>query len=206
MGFRTGVANRRPIIGKCGDRPRALEWDIRREDGMNRTRFLSVGDGHEIHYEHHGDRDRPCFLYLHGGPGGGIRDDERDLLLGAAGQAVLFDQRGAGRSRCADALAGNTTADLIADIERLRAAVGVDRWTLFGGSWGSTLALAYAIAHPQRVRAMILWGIFLCRRRELDWFSTRAAPTASTPTNTSASGPPPTPRPANPCSTPTDGG
>ncbi len=137
---------------------------------MDRTSFLAVGDGHEIYFEHHGDRDRPCFLYLHGGPGGGIRDDERDLLLDGAGQAVLFDQRGAGRSRCPDALAGNTTRDLVADIEALRGEIGVDRWTLFGGSWGSTLALAYAIAHPDRVRAMILWGIFLCRRRELDWF------------------------------------
>lgn len=137
---------------------------------MIRSGYQSVSHGHELYFEHRGDTARPCFLYLHGGPGGGIRDSERALLTSGDRHALLFDQRGAGRSRCDDIYADNTTQDLIADIELMRETVGVDRWILFGGSWGSTLAMAYAVAHPERVRGMILWGIFLCRREELAWF------------------------------------
>jgi proline iminopeptidase len=109
-------------------------------------------------------------VFLHGGPGGGTNADHRRFFDPSAYRIVLFDQRGAGRSTPHASLEENTTWHLVADIERLRAHLGVERWVVFGGSWGSTLALAYAETHPERVRALVLRGIFLCRPKEIHWF------------------------------------
>jgi len=109
-------------------------------------------------------------LFLHGGPGAGAGTVHRRFFDPAFWRVVIFDQRGAGRSRPLGSLAHNTTPDLVADIETLRRHLGIERWLLFGGSWGSTLALAYAQAHPDRVRGLVLRGVFLGRRAEVDWF------------------------------------
>jgi len=130
---------------------------------------LAVGDGHEIYYERCGSPEAPAAVYLHGGPGGGFEAKNRGYFDPAAWQVVLLEQRGAGRSRPFASLANNTTADLVADLERLRRHCGLDRWLLFGGSWGSTLALAYAQTHPQRVTGLVLRGIFLGTDAEVHW-------------------------------------
>ncbi len=132
--------------------------------------WLAVGGAHEIYFEECGNkRGKPCVV-LHGGPGGAINPTMRRFFDPARWRMTLFDQRGCGKSRPNALLDDNTTWDLIADIERLRERAGVERWTVFGGSWGSTLAMAYAATHPQRVEGMILRGVFLLTRRELAWF------------------------------------
>jgi proline iminopeptidase len=132
--------------------------------------WVQTGSAHEVYYEECGARDgRPCVI-LHGGPGGAINATMRRFFNPNKWRMALFDQRGCGRSRPHALLDDNTTWDLVADIERLREKLGVERWTVFGGSWGSTLALAYAITHPERVEALILRGIFLLTRREVRWF------------------------------------
>jgi proline iminopeptidase len=131
---------------------------------------LAVSSLHTLHYEVCGNPGGTPVVFLHGGPGGGTRPDHRRFFDPAAYRIVLFDQRGAGRSTPHAALEENTTWHLVADIERLRAHLQIDRWVVFGGSWGSTLALAYAATHPDRVRALVLRGIFLCRRKEIHWF------------------------------------
>ena len=136
----------------------------------NRTGMIGVGDGHELYYEDCGNpRGKPVVL-LHGGPGGGCSGRMRRFHDPDVYRIVLFDQRGAGRSRPHASLENNTTQHLVADIEVLRAALGIERWQVFGGSWGSTLALAYAQAHPERVTELVLRGIFLLRRKEILWF------------------------------------
>jgi proline iminopeptidase len=136
--------------------------------------MLAVGDGNRVYWEVCGNpRGKPAVV-LHGGPGSGCTEWHRRLFDPAAYRLVLFDQRGCGRSRphagVADTdLASNTTANLIADMERLRQHVHVDQWLVFGGSWGSTLALAYAEAYPERVTEMILFGVTTGRRTEFDW-------------------------------------
>jgi len=132
--------------------------------------MLAVGDGHEIHWEECGNPAGPAILFLHGGPGSGCTPEQRRFFDPAHWRILLFDQRGAGRSRPSGEIAHNSTAHLIADIEALRQARGISRWVVFGGSWGSTLALAYAEAHPARVRGLILRGIWLCRERDLHWW------------------------------------
>jgi proline iminopeptidase len=134
------------------------------------TGHLAVSPLHTIYYEVCGHPAGTPVVFLHGGPGGGIAPDHRRFFDPAAYRIVLFDQRGAGRSTPHAALEENTTWDLVADIERLRAHLGIERWVVFGGSWGSTLALAYAETHPGRVRALVLRGIFLCRAWEIHWF------------------------------------
>lgn len=132
--------------------------------------WLPPADGHEIYYEECGRPDgRPCVI-LHGGPGGAINPTMRRFFDPRRWRMALFDQRGCGRSRPNASLENNTTAALIGDIERLRVHLGVEKWTVFGGSWGSTLALAYAITHPERVEALVLRGVFLLTERELRWF------------------------------------
>ncbi len=131
---------------------------------------LKVSPLHTLRYELCGNPAGTPAVFLHGGPGGGTIPDHRRFFDPAAYRIVLFDQRGAGHSTPHAALEENTTWDLVADIERLRAHLGIDRWVVFGGSWGSTLALAYAETHPERVRALVLRGIFLCRRKEIRWF------------------------------------
>ena len=132
--------------------------------------YLPVDSVHAIYYEQVGNpRGRPV-LFLHGGPGAGAGAVHRRFFDPIAFRVVLFDQRGAGRSRPLGQTAGNTTPDLVADIEQLRAHLGIGSWLLFGGSWGSTLAIAYAQAHPARVAGAVLRGIFLGSPREVDWF------------------------------------
>ncbi|HET6603984.1 MAG TPA: prolyl aminopeptidase [Xanthomonadaceae bacterium] len=131
---------------------------------------LPVGDGHELYYEQCGDPEGKPVVLLHGGPGAGCNARMRRFHDPARYRMVLFDQRGAGRSTPHAELAGNTTRDLVADIERLRERLHIPRWQVFGGSWGSTLALAYAQAHPAQVTELVLRGIFMLRRWELEWF------------------------------------
>jgi proline iminopeptidase len=131
---------------------------------------LAVGDGHELHYEECGNPHGIPVLMVHGGPGGGSNPTMRRYHDPAHYRIVLFDQRGCGRSTPHASLEANTTWHLVADIERLRVRLGIERWQLVGGSWGSTLAIAYAESHPERVAALILRGIFLVRRAELAWF------------------------------------
>jgi proline iminopeptidase len=131
---------------------------------------LAVGEPHELYWEECGRPDGTPILFVHGGPGGGTEPDHRRYFDPAAYRIVLFDQRGCGRSTPHASLEANTTWDLVADMERLRESLGIDRWVVFGGSWGSTLSLAYAERHPDRVRALVLRGIFLLRPHELRWF------------------------------------
>ena len=132
--------------------------------------WLATGGPHEIYYEECGSMGGKPAVVLHGGPGGAINPTMRRFFDPSRWRVALFDQRGCGRSRPNASLDENTTWDLVEDIERLRRHLGVERWTVFGGSWGSTLALAYAIRHPERVAALILRGVFLLTQRELDWF------------------------------------
>ncbi len=132
--------------------------------------YLSTGGPHEIFYEQCGNPNgKPCVI-LHGGPGGAINPTMRRFFDPSKWRMALFDQRGCGRSRPNASLDDNTTWSLIEDIERLREHLGVEKWCVFGGSWGSTLALAYAIKHPERVESLVLRGIFLLTDRELRWF------------------------------------
>ncbi|NCT11234.1 MAG: prolyl aminopeptidase [Rhodobacterales bacterium] len=133
-------------------------------------RLLDVGDGHRIYVEQCGRPDGLPVVVLHGGPGGGCSPAMRRYFDPAIYRIVLFDQRGCGRSRPHASVEANTTWHLVADIERIRTTLGIDRWAVFGGSWGATLALIYAQEHPDRVRALILRGVFLMTQGELDWF------------------------------------
>jgi proline iminopeptidase len=132
--------------------------------------LLDVGDGHQVYWEVCGNPKGKPVVFLHGGPGGGCGPSHRRLFNPEKYRIVLFDQRGCGRSLPHANLDANTTWDLVADIERLRELLGIERWQVFGGSWGSTLALAYAQTHPQRVTELVLRGIFLLRQAELDWY------------------------------------
>lgn len=139
------------------------------------TFFLKVDDIHELYIEEVGNPNGQPVVFLHGGPGGGISKNHRRLFDPAHYRIILFDQRGAGLSRpnAAEdlrALENNTTWDLVADLEKIRLHLNINRWVVFGGSWGSTLALAYAEAHPAQVSGLILRGIFLCTDEELQWF------------------------------------
>ena len=134
------------------------------------TGWMRVGGLHEVYYEVCGNpRGKPAVV-LHGGPGGAINPTMRRFFDPKKWKVALFDQRGCGRSRPNASLEDNTTWTLVEDIERLRESLGVEKWTVFGGSWGSTLALVYAITHPERVEALVLRGIFLLTERELGWF------------------------------------
>ncbi|MDD9806453.1 MAG: prolyl aminopeptidase [Gammaproteobacteria bacterium] len=140
------------------------------EISENHSFFLPVDELHTLYVEECGNPDGLPALFLHGGPGAGCETNHRRFFNPGAWRIVLFDQRGSGRSTPHAELKNNTTQHLIADIEKIRAHLGIERWVVFGGSWGSTLALAYAAAHPQRCLSLILRGVFLCRRRDLLWF------------------------------------
>jgi proline iminopeptidase len=144
--------------------------DLFPEIGPFETGYLPLSAGHVMYWEQVGSPRGRAALFLHGGPGAGAGAVHRRFFDPDFWRVVIFDQRGAGRSRPLGSLADNTTDDLVADIERLRRHIGVERWLLFGGSWGSTLALAYAQAHPDRVSGCVLRGVFLGRPSEVDWF------------------------------------
>lgn len=133
-------------------------------------RQIDVGDGHTVYLEQCGNPEGTPVLVLHGGPGGGCSPAMRRYFDPAHYRIILFDQRGCGRSRPHASVTANTTWHLVRDIELIRALLGVERMVLFGGSWGATLALVYAITHPDRVRHLVLRGVFLSERSELDWF------------------------------------
>ncbi|MBC8008322.1 MAG: prolyl aminopeptidase [Prolixibacteraceae bacterium] len=131
---------------------------------------LRLDDRHEMYWEESGNPRGAPVVFLHGGPGAGASPMHRRFFDPMHYRIIIFDQRGAGRSRPHGDLTDNTTPHLIADMERLRVHLGIEEWALFGGSWGSTLALAYAQTHPHRCSALVLRGIFLCRKLEIDWF------------------------------------
>lgn len=131
---------------------------------------IEVGDGHSVYWERCGTKGAKPAVFLHGGPGGGCSPSHRRLFDPARYDVLLFDQRGCGRSRPFASLDANTTWHLVADIERLREMIGVGKWQVFGGSWGSTLALAYAEAHPERVSELIVRGVYTLTRAELEWY------------------------------------
>lgn len=134
------------------------------------TYELAVGGGHRIYVEECGRPDGIPAVFLHGGPGAGCESSHRRFFDPGRYRIVLFDQRGCGRSTPHASLESNTTWDLVADLERIRERLEIERWLVFGGSWGSTLALAYAETHPERVLALVVRGIFLCRDEEIRWF------------------------------------
>ncbi|NLS03022.1 prolyl aminopeptidase [Rhizobium sp. P32RR-XVIII] len=131
---------------------------------------LDVGGGHKIYWERSGTPGAKPAVFLHGGPGGGFSAVHRRLFDPKLYDVLLFDQRGCGKSTPHASLEANTTWDLVADIERLREMVGVDKWMVFGGSWGSTLALAYAEKHPERASELVVRGIYTLTKAELDWY------------------------------------
>jgi len=131
---------------------------------------LTVSDVHQLYYEQCGNPNGKPVVFLHGGPGAGLVPEYRQFFDPSVYRVILFEQRGCGRSTPHASLEANTTWDLVSDIERIREHLGVERWLVFGGSWGSTLALAYAETHPERVTGLILRGIFLGRQNETRWF------------------------------------
>ncbi len=131
--------------------------------------FMNSGE-HEIYYEQCGNPNGKPAIFLHGGPGGGGSEAVRRFFNPEAYRIIVFDQRGCGRSKPHACLTNNTTWDLVGDIESLKQKLHIDQWLVFGGSWGSTLALAYAQTHPDSVSEIILRGIFMLRKKELDWF------------------------------------
>jgi proline iminopeptidase len=138
--------------------------------------YLPVSDRHQIWYEQCGNPEGQPALFVHGGPGGGCEADDRRYFDPAHYRIVLFDQRGAGRSKPHACTEENTTWHLVDDMERLRTHLGIDRWLVFGGSWGSTLSLLYAETHADRVTALVVRGIFLVRQSEFDWYYRRGTP------------------------------
>src|SRR5687767_10984849 len=134
------------------------------------TGVLRVSPVHEIYYEQSGNPKGKPVVFLHGGPGGGTSPKMRQFFDPKKYRIVLFDQRGCGKSKPSANLVDNTTWHLVSDIEALREKLGIGRWMVFGGSWGSTLALAYSQKHPERCTELVLRGIFLLRRQELEWF------------------------------------
>jgi proline iminopeptidase len=132
--------------------------------------MLAVGDSHQLYFEESGNKDGIPVLFVHGGPGAGCAASHRQFFDPSQYRIILFDQRGCGRSTPHADLTANSTQDLVTDIEKIRNELKIDKWLLFGGSWGSTLSLVYAQTHPQQVLGLILRGIFLCRPSEINWF------------------------------------
>jgi proline iminopeptidase len=134
------------------------------------TSMLSVSDIHTLYYEEAGNPQGRPVVFLHGGPGGGCQPHYRRYFDPQKWRIILFDQRGCGKSTPFAELKENTTWDLVEDIEKIRRELKIDKWSVFGGSWGSTLSLAYAISHPENVTALFLRGIFMLREKEINWF------------------------------------
>ena len=137
---------------------------------LNQSGFIKVSEIHTIYWEESGNPQGKPIVFVHGGPGGGVSPETRRFFDPEKYRIIQFDQRGCGQSTPHACVEGNTTWDLIADMELLREKLSINKWQVFGGSWGSTLALAYAIMHPQRVAELVLRGIFLLRQSELHWF------------------------------------
>ncbi|WP_037313156.1 prolyl aminopeptidase [Ruegeria halocynthiae] len=156
-------------MDKYPDQKRAVQYLYPPIDPFDQ-RMVDVGDGHRIYMEQCGNPDGIPVVVLHGGPGGGCSPAMRRYFDPNVFRVILFDQRGCGRSRPHASVTDNTTWHLVADIERLRTLLDIDDWTVFGGSWGATLALIYAQAHPDRVNRLVLRGVFLATQAELDWF------------------------------------
>jgi proline iminopeptidase len=150
--------------------PTAYSLDLYPEIEVNRTGYLALDERHSMFWEETGNPDGVPVIFLHGGPGAGATPQHRRFFDPAFYRIIIFDQRGAGRSKPLGEIVDNTTPLLVQDIERLRKMQQIERWLVFGGSWGSTLALAYAETHPERCTGLILRGIFLCRKSEIDWF------------------------------------
>ncbi|MGY8994677.1 MAG: alpha/beta fold hydrolase [Rhodospirillales bacterium] len=136
----------------------------------NVTGMLDVGDGHHMYWEESGNPNGQPVIFLHGGPGSGSRPDQRRYFDPAHYRVLILDQRGAGRSTPLAGVKANTLWHIVADMELLREYLAIDRWLVFGGSWGSTLALAYAESHPDNCSALVVRGIWLCRKVELEWW------------------------------------
>lgn len=133
--------------------------------------YLQVSEIHQIYWEESGNPDGVPVIFLHGGPGAGASPECRGFFNPDVFRIVIIDQRGCGRSRPYACAEDNTTWDLVADIEKVREMLGIGKWLVFGGSWGSTLSLAYAQTHPERVKGLVLRGIFLCRPSETAWLN-----------------------------------
>lgn len=148
--------------------------DLKKDDVTGRPDFrdgmLDVGDGHSMYWRSHGNPEGPAVVILHGGPGGASNPRWADFFDPAKWRIVMFDQRGCGRSTPFGELRANGLTELIGDIEALRVLLGIERWAVFGGSWGTTLGLAYGIQHPERCTGFLLRGIFLARQQDIDWF------------------------------------
>ena len=132
--------------------------------------MLDVGDGHVVYWRAQGPKDAPVMLIVHCGPGGAMNLKWADVLDASKWRMVFFDQRGCGKSTPFGKLEHNGTKDLIGDMEKLRVTLGIEKWALFGGSWGTTLALSYGVTHPERCLGFLLRGIFLARKEDIDWF------------------------------------
>ncbi|MDF1668042.1 MAG: prolyl aminopeptidase [Roseovarius sp.] len=156
-------------MDKSSDRKTAIQYLYPPIEPFDR-RMLDVGDGHSIYVEQSGNPDGKPVVVLHGGPGGGSSPAMRRYFDPAVYRIVLFDQRGCGRSRPHASVEANTTWHLVADIERIRETLEIDKWVVFGGSWGATLSLVYAQSHPDRAQHLVLRGVFLMTQAELDWF------------------------------------
>jgi len=152
------------------DHSQTIRGELYPEIEPHNTGLLRLDDTHEMYWEECGNPRGVPVVFLHGGPGAGSAPAHRRFFDPAHYRIVVYDQRGAGRSRPLGELKNNTTPLLVEDIERLRRHLGIERWLVFGGSWGSTLAIAYAIAHAHLCAGLILRGIFLCRRSEIEWF------------------------------------
>ncbi|WP_300071599.1 prolyl aminopeptidase [uncultured Ruegeria sp.] len=156
-------------MDKYPDQKRAVQYLYPPIDPFDQ-RLVSVGDGHQVYMEQSGNPDGVPVVVLHGGPGGGCSPAMRRYFDPSVFRVILFDQRGCGKSRPHASVENNTTWHLVADIERLRSLLDIEEWIVFGGSWGATLALIYAQAHPDRVSRLVLRGVFLMTQAELDWF------------------------------------
>jgi proline iminopeptidase len=152
------------------DHSHALRSELYPEIGPFDSGFLRVDDTHDVYWEECGNPRGAPVVFLHGGPGAGSAPAHRRFFDPSHYRIIVYDQRGAGRSRPLGELRNNTTQLLVQDMETLRRHLGIDRWLVFGGSWGSTLAIAYAISHADRCTGLILRGIFLCRKTEIEWF------------------------------------
>lgn len=147
------------------------EQSVRQDQNVIKSGMLDVGDSHNIYWEDWGNPDAFPIMHFHGGPGGGFSDGHKLIFNPEKHRVIFFDQRGAGKSTPFAETKNNTTQKLVEDTEKLREHLGIEKMYLVGGSWGSTMVLAYAIAHPERVKAMVAWGIYLARQFENDLIS-----------------------------------